>query len=63
MEQNYDDIIDEYSTDKNSKEDNLVEALALKKLWKNLDQDKKDIIWKYFEVLIKIVERDAMLNK
>ena len=63
MEQNYDDIIDEYSTDKSSKEDNLVEALALKKLWKNLDEDKKDIIWKYFEVLIKIVERDAILNK
>jgi hypothetical protein len=63
MEQNYDDIIDENSIDENSKQDNLVEALALKKIWKNLDKEKKDIIWKYFEVLIKIIERDAAMSK
>ena len=47
---------EDYYKDKLSKENSLIHATRLKKLWKNMDQEIKNKVWEYFINLIKLSE-------
>ena len=55
---NIDQRLKEVSIDGEDNETKLHQALNIKNHWKNnLNEENKEVIWKYFQVLIKLAER------
>ena len=56
IDKNYKEDVDKNVSDESYSQSSLDEILNLKLIWNTLDDSNKNIIWDYFNVLVKLTE-------